>query len=280
MKQMQDIHDHDHADTLMDDYVMGTLSDADQAWMDAHIVTCLVCQREIPALIEGTHALALSPDDPPMGMADDLWDRIAQSLEPGAATQAAPPSTVAAADDPFAGGEDVIPLDFGPAPGAKGGRRVRSAPTGTGGWGNQSGYRWLAVAALVVIVVTAGALIGRSLWWADDEDVPQEIALHDAEGNLIGQEVANLEYMPDQQRFVLHMDDMPAAPEGQVYQAWLIAGDVPTPMGIVDPTDGEFEVDGDRANYDAFAITMEPGPEGSQTPTSDPIVVAPLGDTT
>src|SRR5690606_32857780 len=79
---MQDIHNHDHANALMEDYVMGTLSEADLAWMDAHIATCAVCEREIPVLLEGAYALAWSPDDPPSEMPDDIWTRIEQSLQP------------------------------------------------------------------------------------------------------------------------------------------------------------------------------------------------------
>lgn len=276
MNNMPDIHLHERADILLDDYVMGTLSESDLAWMEAHIATCSVCQREIPVLVEGTYALGWSPADPPVEMSADLWDRIEANLAP-----------TTAADEEFnvdpawteVGGhttQPIIPLDLGDPPPD---RTTRHDGRSTGSRWNQPRYRWLAAAAIVLVLIGVGALVGRSLWWTDQAEPAQEIALHDADGNLIAADVANLEYLPDEQRFVLHMEDMPEAPEGQVYQGWLIAGDVPIGVGIVDPVTGEFSVDGDRATYDVFAITVEPGPNGSDLPTTNPIVVAPLHDT-
>ncbi len=275
MNHMPDIHNHDHADILMDDYVMGTLSDADLAWMDAHIASCPVCQREIPVLLEGTFALAWSPEDPPMEMSADLWDRIEANLAPAAPAVEQPDFATTWAKPQGEDAQPVIPLDLGTTPQDRSNRQRRGRTTSR--W-DQPQYRWLAAAAAVLILIGVGALVGRSLWW-DDEVVPaQEIALHDADGNLIAADVANLEYLPGEQRFVLHMDEMPEAPDGQVYQAWLIAGDVPTSVGIADPATGELSVEGDRAGFDAFALTVEPGPEGSDLPTTNPIVVAPLHD--
>jgi hypothetical protein len=38
----------------------------------------------------------------------------------------------------------------------------------------------------------------------------------------------------------------------------------------------EFDFEANRDDYDAFAITVEPAPDGSSGPTTEPIVVAPL----
>ena len=86
---------------------------------------------------------------------------------------------------------------------------------------------------------------------------------------------AELTYDEDAQIFTLQTENMPAAPEGQVYQVWLIDTECrPQPMGVMaDPT---FAVAADRDNYTAFAITVEPGPIGSAGPTTPPFFVAPL----
>ncbi len=274
MINLPDIHNHDHAETLLDDYVMGTLSAEDLAWMDAHLATCRTCEDELIVLLEGTYALAWSSEDPPVELSGDLWDRIESSLVPAPASAAA-----AVSDVPLPvitdRGQATTPRDPDRPPHTSQTRndqpyRIESHPRL-----NQQRYRWLAIAALAVIVVGVAAIAGRNLLLDQDEPA-QQIALHDADGNVIGREVANLEYLPDEQQFVLHMEEMPAAPEGQVYQAWLIAGNGPVGVGIVDPATGEFRVDGDRAAYDAFAITIEPGPEGSDLPTTNPVVVAPL----
>lgn len=271
MSTMPDMHNHDHANTLLDDYVMGTLSADDLVWMDRHVATCDICQEELPLLLEATFALAMSADDPDVEMSADLWTRIEGGLDLPEVLASEPAASVAVdapADTPV-----VAPRIPSTTP------RATDLPKLSRPAGNLSSYRshrWLAAAAAVLILIGVGALIGREVWWGDQNEPAQEIALHDADGNLIGRDVANLEYLPDEQRFVLHMDEMPEAPEGQVYQAWLIAGDVPTPVGIVDPATGEFSVDGERTTYDAFAITVEPAPYGSELPTTNPIVVAPL----
>lgn len=274
MNNMPDIHNHDHAETLLDDYVMGTLSAEDLAWMDAHLATCRMCEDELTVLLEGTYALAWSSEDPPVELSGDLWDRIESSLVP------APVSAAAAVSDvplPVITDREqaITRRDLDRPPDNSQTRndqpyRIESHPR----W-NQQRYRWLAIAALAVIVVGVAAIVGRSLW-LDQGEPAQQIALHDADGNVMGREVASLEYLPDEQQFVLHMEEMPAAPEGQVYQAWLISGDAPIGVGIVDPATGVFRVQGDRAAYDAFAITIEPGPDGSELPTTNPIVVASL----
>lgn len=278
MNNMPDFHDHNHAETLLDDYVMGTLSAEDLAWMDEHLATCRTCEDELTVLLEGTYALAWSSVDPPVELSGDLWDRIESSLVPAPASAAAPAASSVPPPAVAGSEQEFTPLDLNGPPDTTQTlddqpQRIESHPR----W-NQQLFRLLAIAALAVIVIGVAAIVGRSLWW-DQNEPAQQIALHDADGNILGHDVANLEYLPDEQQFVLHMEEMPAAPEGHVYQAWLIAGDVPVGVGIVDPETGEFRVDGDRAAYDAFAITIEPGPEGSELPTTNPIVVAPLDST-
>lgn len=72
---------------------------------------------------------------------------------------------------------------------------------------------------------------------------------------------------------IVDAEGMPALPEGELYQVWVIEGDVPYPAGVIELTDkGEGSVnhrltdlDGD---WDTIAITVEtkpnlPLPEGS-----------------
>ncbi|HYJ12362.1 MAG TPA: anti-sigma factor [Thermomicrobiales bacterium] len=282
MNVMPDIRSHDHADMLLDDYVMGTLPANQLDWLEEHIPTCAICQVEIPLLMEAAFALPFAADEPPVAMSDDLWDRIEQSIRNDLREDSPAPRTLKAPNresatfDPTstwperANHQPFVPLDL-----------ERSDTGGTGKQSSKvtsmSAYKWFALAAAAVLILGLGAVLAKNLWWPDDSATPpQTIAMVDADGEPIGSDVATLEYLPDEGKLVLEMDEMPVAPDGQIYQAWLIAGDVPVPIGTVDPVAGEFQHDVDVDEYDAFAITVEPGPSGSESPTSDPIVVAPL----
>ena len=286
MNTRPDIRNHAHADTLLDDYVMGTLPTGDQDWLDAHIPTCPICQTEIPLLMEAAFALPFAVDDPPVTMSDDLWDRIAVTIrqDPGetlpvseeirtSLTQRGTIDPTSTWPEP-AEHRPFIPLDLS-------GSDPHSSRRRSSRFTSRRAYTWLAVAAAAILLLGLGAALARSFLWTDENTTPpQTIAMVDGDGNPIAGDVANLQYLPDAGRLVLEMNDMPTAPEGQVYQAWLIAGDSPISIGPVSPPNGQFEYEVNLDDYDAFAITVEPGPNGSASPTSDPVVVAPLVPTT
>lgn len=271
MNDNMNIHNHDIAETLLDDYVLGTLPSDQSAWMNVHTETCEICQGEIPELREILLVLPFAVDDAPIEMSSDLWDRIELSIQGAAPTQSQsqsqsqgsisskPPKS---APTPTL---TIVPSSEASAP------SVNNRETGS-----LSRFTWLALAAAAVALLGLGAMLGQRFDWFGDSssDSMQDIAIHNSEGEPL--EVAQLQYMPEEHIFVLKMDGMPEAPEGQVYQAWFISGDTPINMGLINPATGEFAVSGERENYDAFAITMEPGPMGSEQPTSAPIAVAPL----
>lgn len=69
--------------------------------------------------------------------------------------------------------------------------------------------------------------------------------------------------------------DMPALPAGQVYQLWVMKGADARSVGVV-PADGGVMMaqvaDGDTD----IGVSVEPGPQGSVSPTTDPIWVVTL----
>jgi hypothetical protein len=144
---------------------------------------------------------------------------------------------------------------------------------------NQNRYVW-ATAALVLLALLAGALAGRMLFADDGEDAAQGEAIALQMNPPIPNANGELTYMPEEQVFKLTMHNMPAAPHDHVYQVWLIGAEGPEPVGMVDQSSGQFAVAADRSQYQTFAITVEPGPLGSQLPTGDPIITAPLENST
>ena len=70
---------------------------------------------------------------------------------------------------------------------------------------------------------------------------------------------------------------LPTPPEGQVYEMWTIAGDTPTSLGCVVPSDGHLaqQVEGAFSTADVAAVTVESASCPS-APTTDPVQIATL----
>lgn len=255
MNPTDDARTHNHADDLLEDYVLGTLSAEDQAWMDWHLQTCPICQEELAPLMGAMQALPFSAPEPDVPMSIAVWDRIEQRISP--------PKT-GIADSTF------IPLadekDAQSAPRAFS-RPVQMLPV-----------HWLTIAALMIVSLIGGVLLAQVLPQFDEDDTNgQEIAIQFTDPGITA--TGELRYLPDQNVFVLNVEGMPEPPEGHVYQVWLIQGGAPVSAGLMNVDQGEFASAGNRSEFDTFAITVEPGPLGNEAPTSDPILVAPLHGT-
>lgn len=254
MNKPSDARTHKDAEELLEDYVLGTLSDADRVWMASHLQTCEICQEELAPLIGAMQALPFAAPEPDIQMSDAVWDRIERNISR--------PDT-APANAPF------VPLKTDLAP-----QNVTHHPSPI----RKMRAPWPAVAALMVLSLIGGILLAQVLPSIGEEDIQsQQIAIQFTDPDITA--TGELRYLPDEQVFVLSIDNMPAAPAGYVYQAWLIKGDSPVPAGVMNVSQGEVASTGDRSQFDAFAITVEPGPFGNQAPTSEPVLVAPLHDT-
>lgn len=237
-------HDHNRADDLLGDYLLGTLPDADARWMRAHIATCPTCQAELAALLPAVQALPFAAPEPPVARGDGVWYRIEQSILRDNAGAVAPAPA-------------PIPL-----------RRDHDAR-------RFSGRQWLLVAALMLLSLIGGTVLGQALppFGAEDEGETIAIRITDPSISATGE----LRYLPDEGVFILRVDNMPAPPPGMVYQAWLIDNGNPVPVGVMNPALGEFASAGNPEAFQTFALTVESGPLGSDAPTSDPVLVATLG---
>ena len=97
------------------------------------------------------------------------------------------------------------------------------------------------------------------------------------EGSGLASNVDGEVLLTDEGQAVLVARELPPAPEGEVYEAWLIRDGVPEPAGLFEPRDGDAAaaVRGSLEGVQAVAVTLEPE-GGSPMPTSDPILLAPL----
>lgn len=259
---------HEPYQELLAAAAFGTLTADEQRLLKSHLDGCAECRAELAEFRAIADALPTTLDD--RLPSPELRDRIAAAIRLSSAATPPPDSWRAAS----------APLQTAAPPAQTLGTHPVPSPTPAGKVTPfRQRYVW-ATAALVLLAVLAGALAGRTLFADGGEDVvrgePIALQMDPPIPNATGE----LVYMPEERVFKLTMHNMPAAPADHVYQVWLIDADGPEPVGMVDQASGQFAVAADRSRYETFAITVEPGPLGSQAPTSDPIITAPLDDPT
>jgi hypothetical protein len=229
--------------------ILGTLPPADQADLEAHLAGCAECAEEYGNPRELLVALPFGAPDPGDAFRSEaIWQGIADRLEEEAPDQRpSSPPTVLPSDAP----DNVVPFA----------KRDR-------GWG------WRALAAVAVISLLLGGVIGQVLPRFGDEDEPETFTVEFTQPQ--DEAAATLSYLPDEEIFVFSVSGLPPPPEGYVYQAWLINAEGPIPTGTMAEGQEEMAAHGDKSQFTTFAITLEKGPLGSPQPTSDPIILADL----
>ncbi len=239
----------------------GTLSAAEASELEGHLATSAAARAELAELrlIAGGLALLSEPARPSI----DLRNRIEHVVMADMAWMRPTPigNAHGANGDANSG---IVPLSTVPVAGAK-------QPTPL--W---RPYVWAAAAALALAVLSGIALDRLGLNDADSAIERETIAFDLNLPTPIPNLSAELVYDPDDQLFILETENMPPAPADSVYQVWLIQDGVPEPVGVMNQS--TFAVPAARDAYQAFAITVEPGPLGSEGPTTDPFFVAPLID--
>ncbi|CAN5857190.1 hypothetical protein BH24CHL3_BH24CHL3_08400 [soil metagenome] len=249
-------------ESLLGAAAFGTLTAEEASGLMAYLATSDAARAELAQLrvIAGVLPLLTDEREPSPG----LRGRIEQAVRATPHTKQREPGlplpTTSSAES-----QTVRPLEFStqlaPTP-------IEKAP----GWRN---YVW-ALAASLLIAVLAGVMLDRIFLQAADDDLEgrETIAFELTLPTPVDDLSAELTYDPDRQLFVLETENMPAAPEGQIYQVWLIDGVGPRPVGVM--VDSTFALAANRDNYAAFAITVEPAPNGSPAPTTTPFFVAEL----
>ena len=228
-------------DDLKEAYALGALSEEERREVEDYLGKYPELHAEMDDLESVANLLALAPQEhePSPKLRRDLLRRISSS--PGA-TPVADPSTR----------RTTFWRLFGP-----------------GG---------LAAAAALVLVT-----IGMFTWNASLQEENQTL-----QGELQGQQTYALQSTGAAQevrgevvrlgdeRAVLVVEDLPSAPEGKTYEAWILREDIPEPAGLFEPNDtgaAAAPLEGSIEGADAVAVTVEPS-GGSSSPTSDPLMTA------
>jgi anti-sigma-K factor RskA len=131
----------------------------------------------------------------------------------------------------------------------------------------------LAAAAIAVLAVVGLFLWNTSLR-GEVEDLRGTLETretHELQGSSPAEDVRGEVIEVGDGRAVLVAENLPATPEGEVYETWLMHGDGPEPAGLFEPGDGgdaAAPIEGSIDKADAVAVTVEPS-GGSPAPTSD-----------
>ena len=252
---------HSEYEELAAGYVLGALEPDDEHAFQQHLGGCSVCEanvRELEAVV-GELAYAAPPVDPP----DTLWAGIRREIRPEAARRTSIP---AAAPGPPAGA---------------GVRRLRLLPA-------------LAAAAAILLVVVLSlwnlnlrdqnavyrdrvAALERATQLANDPSASL-VTLDDQPGTTGAQATVIASSRHD--RGVLLVENLPPLQRNRVYELWGVPGGnldkaekalVFVPLRRQGTQALQFEVPIQPGTV--FAITEEPGPDGSEKPSSKPLLV-------
>lgn len=247
---------------LLGAYALGAVDSREAEAMRAFVSSDALAAEELAELMAAADALAMSvePMTPPPG----LRGRIAEAiLEESALT---PPAWAVPPYQPRAPLPVPTPLPPAPTPI----RPEVAIPF----W--QRPTPWAAAAA-ALLLVTLGLLFWNLQLQSQVTSVPTpEVIALAPDPNLAPDASGEVRYSPEEQLFLVDVRDLPPLPAGYVYEVWLINDEGASPAGVFDQPTDQHAIVANRAQYDLLAITVEPGPLGTESATGEIVATAPL----
>jgi anti-sigma-K factor RskA len=222
-------------------YALDAVDDRERAAFEAHYPSCDVCRTDV---LEYRDTLAQLADAAPVAPGADVRDRVLAEI---ARTRQLSP---------------LLPVSEL----AERRRRRRRVLSTT-----------LAAAAAMVLVVAGALLVSRDDQPAFADELAAVLAQPDARLVPLDGDAGTVRvvWSDEADRAAFLADDLPAAPDGEAYELWLIDDGGAVPMHLLDPAaDGEVRATFDiRASPVAWGVTLEPV-EGSAAPTGEILYVA------
>ena len=251
-------------------YALDAVTGEERRAIEQYIATAPAAERDsfFERVRQSRETLALTfkaEEEPP----SDLFDRIVAQLpsqqtpgtEPGP-NAAAPP--IASPKLQEAAGDELAK--------ARQRREERRRPAGP--------RRWLAGIAAAAAIALGGVGVGSYI--ADQNDPLNQVIragdLREASVDVAGGGTATVQISSSEDAAVVRMKDVPAPPQGKVYQMWLIPkdGSAPVSQGLMDAEalSKPAVVEG-ISSAAALGITVEPV-GGSTSPTLPTVAAATL----
>ena len=247
-------------------YAVDAVDDVEHARFEAHMASCSQCRDEVDSLRAAAGELALvSVAAPPPSL------RAAVLRDIGSVRPLPPlvtPEHEASAPEPAA---PTVAPSAPSAPASlesKRAERSRRAPL----------RQWLAGVAAAAVLATGGLV-----WhpWSSDRSTVQLTATQqvlqakDAQRieAKVGDATATIVRSPSLKKAVIVTANMPAPPDGKVYELWLQQGLRMTKAGLMPAGPANTVLlQGDAASALAVGITVEPA-GGSETPSLPPVAL-------
>ncbi len=247
---MNDIH------ALSGAYAVDALDDIERAQFARHLEQCPECQAEVADLREAAALLSLTTAvEPPASMRDRVLQDI-RSVRP--APPAAPEHPVAPDHPVTRDAGTVVPMS-------------RRRP-----------LRGLAAAAAAVVLIGTGVTVAWQATSDGDTSRVQPSAtqrvLQAPDAERVVHEFdsgakATLVRSKSMNQAVLLTENMPAAPNGKVYELWLQDAEKGmVPAGLMPDGASTVLLSGDAKDAVGAGITIEPQ-GGSHVPTSEPVAL-------
>ena len=249
---------HDEVAELLGAYALDAVEPDEAVAVAVHLETCPRCSAELAEHREVVGLIANAGGDAPV----ELWDRIAQQIQPSGA--AAPRR----------------PTRWAPPTALAGARRRRRT-----GWTAAALAAGAAAAVIALLAVQVGRLdnrVGQLATAAEQAGLSQAVqaALLAPDKRTVtladraGAPAADLLILPDGSAFVVDVH-LRALPTDRTYQLWAFIGRRPVSLGLLGnhPADVPFTVN-PTAVVTSFAVTAEPA-GGVVAPTSAPVAGSP-----
>lgn len=253
---------------LVGAYVVDGVDDVERARFEAHMTHCSQCRDEVASLRAAASELtSVTLATPPSSLRASVLREISsvRPLPPRVAPEqdSSPEPTVSPAAPPAA--------PAAPAPASlesKRAERSRRAPL----------RQWLSGVAAAVVLVTGG--LAWHPWSSDTKAVQltatqQVLQAKDAQRfeAKVASGTATIVRSASLKKAVIVTANMPAAPDGKVYELWLQQGTDMVRAGLMPggPSNTVL-IEGDAATAAGVGITVEPS-GGSDAPTLPPVAL-------
>lgn len=134
---------------------------------------------------------------------------------------------------------------------------------------------WRTAAILAVLALIAGVWLGRVAFVSGGDPAPRIVEIvveNEDELEVTG----TVEYFEEHEVYILTINTMPPSEQGEVFQVWAETDDIVVNAGVLNPTSRTHAFASYSGRYDTLFVTAEPGPLGSEQPTSDQLITADL----
>ena len=271
-------------------YAVDAVDDVERACFETHLAGCSECRIEVASLRAAAGEMsAITLTSPPPSLRAAVLRDIGsvRPLPPRVTPQESPATDLTAPPSPLA---PPAP----PAVPSLASDEGRERPSGTTASAPASLERKRAERAhraprrqwLVGVAAAAVLAIGGVVWqpWSSDTSTVQLTAMEqvlqakDAQRfeEKVGEATATVVRSPSLKKAVIVTANMPAAPNGKVYELWLQQGAEMVRAGLMPAGQANTVLlEGDAASASAVGITVEPA-GGSETPTLPAVALISL----